>query len=281
MKSIRLSTPRGPISLVVQGKGPALILIAGLGASSRLWGDFPSILARNFTVITPDNRGIGGSREGEDFSLQGAASDLVACLDALDLDRTSLLGASMGGIIAQRCALDFPDRIRSMVIASAAARLSEHGRRIMKVFLHLLEELPPKEFGRVLMSLAFAPPFQNRYPAFVSQAAELYGLAAEDLPGARAQARHLLKGWDYHLELAQLLVPALILSGARDPVVCWEDSAELAAFLPNADFEKVEDAGHSVLAEGGEYILNKVRNFLISRAPRPSTFPQGAAGQWT
>ena len=264
MQTRHIDGPRGPVVFTDQGRGPALLLIAGLGSDSRLWGEFPAILSKNFRVITVENRGIGAARQGKTFSFSGAAADILLCLDTLDISRTSLLGVSMGGIIAQRCALDFPDRLQRLVIASAAARLSEHGRRTMSMLRTLLEYLPPAEFGKALMNLAFAPPFQNRHPAFVRQAAELYGLAPADLQGARSQADELLRSWDYREELEQLKIPALILAGERDAVVSIEDTREIADAIPGAEFLGIADAGHSVLAEGGPEVLERIIAFLLS-----------------
>lgn len=262
-----ITGPHGPISFSVQGQGPALFLLAGLGSRARLWGELPTLLSRQFTVICPENRGVGDSKDGDDFSLRSAATDIFLCLDELDIPQASLLGVSMGGIIAQQCAIAGSERINRLIIVSAAARLSEHGRRTMEMLRCLLEYLPPRDFGRALMNLAFAPPFQNRYPAFVSQAAELYGLAEEDLPGARKQADHLLQGWDFRSELARLEIPTLVLGGMRDPVVSIEDCLEPANLIPDAQFLEVPDAGHSVLAEGGEKLLNRVIAFLTPKLP--------------
>ncbi len=261
MKKI-IEGPRGPISFSVQGRGPALVLIAGLGSRARLWGELPSLLGRHFTVICPENRGVAESRGGDAFSLSSAAEDIVFCLDELGLARASLLGVSMGGIIAQRLAIDFPGRIDRLIIASAAARLSVHGRRTMEMLRDLLDFLPPRDFGRALMCLAFAPPFQNRFPAFVSQAAELYGLEDEDVPGTRGQAEHLLEGWDYRDALGKLRVPTLIISGVRDAVVSIEDSREIASLIEGSEFLSLPDAGHSVLAEGGSVVLERILDFL-------------------
>ena len=63
------------------GDGPPLVLIAGLGATCRIWGSLPELLGRQFRVIAVDNRGVGGSRAGEPFTLAGAANDLRAVLD--------------------------------------------------------------------------------------------------------------------------------------------------------------------------------------------------------
>ncbi len=257
-----VATPRGPVAGTESGTGPVLVLLAGLGATARLWGDLPPLLGRGFTVVTLDNRGVGGSRAGVPFTLEGAAADVVAVLDAHAVNRVALVGASMGGLIALATALHAPDRVRRLVVASTSGRLSAHGRRGLELFRDMLRHLPPERIGPALMGLAFAPPFQERYPGFVTTASGLYGIDPLDVPGAIAQADHLLAGWDLLPDLASLAIPTLLLAGDRDPLIAAEDTAELAAVLPRATLIRIPEAGHSVLAEGGAQLLDRVIRFL-------------------
>jgi pimeloyl-ACP methyl ester carboxylesterase len=173
MTSFRVDTPRGPVAGIETGRGAALVLVAGLGSSHRIWGDLPGVLARRFTVIAIDNRGIGGSRSGQPFSLADAALDVVAAVDGRGHHHFALLGASMGGAIALATALQAPHRVRCLVLASCAARLSGHGRRSLELLRDLLRHLPPERVGPALMTMAFAPPFSRRFPGLVDEAARL------------------------------------------------------------------------------------------------------------
>lgn len=261
MERLTISGPHGPIGVTVTGIGPPLVLLAGLGSTSQVWGQLPELLGRSSTVICPDNRGVGGSRGGDPFTIAGAGGELTAVLDALEIDRATLLGVSMGGAIALGTAIASPDRVNGLVLVSCAAHLSNHGRQTLDLLARLLDVLPPAEFGRRLMTLAFAPPFHERFPSFVSEAARLYGLAPGDVEGTRLQVRHLLQGWDLRPELPTLYEPCLVLSGARDAIVAPEDTAELAS-IPDTRLEVFPDLGHSVLAEGGENVLSRVTSFL-------------------
>ncbi len=244
------------------GHGPAVVLLAGLGSTHRIWGDLPLLLAPRHTVLCPDNRGVGESRGGESFTLEGAAAEIAALLDEHGLASAALLGASMGGHIALAAAAAFPHRVRRMVLASCAAKLSRHGRRAITLLATMIRHLPPDAVGESLMTLGFAPPFHESHSAFVTDAAALYGLAPEDAPGALKQAEHLLARDRAPLELRSLKMPTLVLAGERDPVVAVEDTAALAAALPAAELIRVPSAAHSVLAEGGGALLDRVLDFL-------------------
>jgi len=246
-----------------------LILLAGLGSTHRIWGELPQLLGRTFLVVCPDNRGVGGSHGGEPFTLHGAVDELVSVLDHLGIERAPILGASMGGLIAVSAALDIPARVDRLVLASCAAHLSRHGRRSLALLARLIEVLAPEEIGPALMTLAFAPPFQERFPGFVSEAAALYGLAPADVDGTLHQARHLLKGWDLRPRLAEVHAPTLVLAGARDAVVAVEDTATLEKLIPGAKLVTVPDAGHSVLAEAGQELLATVTSFLTLKPGPP------------
>ena len=255
----------GRIGAAVSGSGPPLLLVAGLGSTMRIWGDLPRVLAPRFTVLTVDHRGVGGSRDVTPFSLEAAADDLAAVLDERGIGRCVAVGASMGGLVVAQLLATRPERLSAAVLASTAARLTSHGRRIMALMRDLFQSLPPGRVGAALMSLAFAPRFQERFPALVDTAARQYGLDPEDVPGALAQAECLLEGWDLREALSAVSVPSLVLAGGLDPIVSRHDTEELARAL-RTELVVVPDAAHSVLAEGGRELLERVIRFAEEHA---------------
>ena len=267
MRHFTVDAPGGTMGGVVVGAGPTVVLVAGLGATHRLWGELPLVMARRCRVVAVDNRGVGGSRDGEPFTVAGMARDLVAVLDHLDAERYRLVGASLGGLIALATALAAPTRAEALVVASSAARLTTHGRRALELLRDLLRHLPPARMGAALVTLAFAPPFHGRFAGFVREAAALYGPDPADVPGALVQVEHLLQGWDLRPSLARLACPALVLTGSRDPVVAREDTAEVADALPRAKLVELSDAAHSVLAEGGGALLERVLDLVTAPSP--------------
>ncbi len=82
MNTFSIEAPNGPISGFEVGEGPPVVLLAGLGSTTRIWGNLPAVMGRNFRVIAIDNRGVGGSAMGRPFTLHGMAEDLEAVLDA-------------------------------------------------------------------------------------------------------------------------------------------------------------------------------------------------------
>ena len=262
MKALSIEAPNGTVSGIETGDGPPLVLLAGLGSTFRIWGNLPAILGRDFRVIAVDNRGVGGSTDGGPFTFAGAAEDLAAVLEELDVDRAALLGASMGGVIALHAAISHPAQFDRLAIASSAPQLTTYGRRMLEIFQDLLLYGPPERAGAALMTLAFSPSFHEKYGGFVNDAQKLYGPNEADVPGTLLQIDHMLRGWDLREWLPSVEQPSLVLYGDHDPVVSPDETKELAAGLPNVELVKVPGAAHSVLAEGGESILQTVVGFL-------------------
>ncbi|MEP6625712.1 MAG: alpha/beta hydrolase, partial [Acidimicrobiia bacterium] len=94
--------------------GPPLLMIQGLGTDSRGWALQRLALGRRYRCITIDNRGVGRTGPApEPYSLERMALDAIAVLDAEEIDRAHVMGASMGGVIAQIIGVLHPDRTRS------------------------------------------------------------------------------------------------------------------------------------------------------------------------
>ncbi|MGD1147515.1 MAG: alpha/beta hydrolase [Thermoanaerobaculaceae bacterium] len=254
--------PRGPVAYERWGEGAPLLLLAGLGSRARLWGELPRLLSHRYTVLAPDNRGVGGSREGAPFTIEGAADDAVLVLADSGFRAAGVIGVSMGGLIACGMAVRHPDAVERLVAVSCAARLTPSHRRVMRFFEIAFTRLDQAEAAEAFMAFAFGSAFSDRFPGFVDQAARLWTLDPEDLPGALAQLEHLKGGWDLRPRLAAIGCPALVLAGELDPIVPAAATRELAAVIPEARYREVAGAAHSVLAEGGSALLNEVIEFL-------------------
>jgi 3-oxoadipate enol-lactonase len=238
------------------------VLLAGLGSTARLWGELPRALTPSFTVLAPDNRGVGGSRDGEPFTLAGAADDAALAIGDAGFERAGVLGVSMGGLIACHLAARHPGLVSRLVVASCAARLTPSHRRILRFFELALTRLDPGEAAEGLMAFAFGARFADAFPGFVDEAARLWAPDPGDVEGALAQVAHLAAGFDLRPIAAAVRCPTLVLAGDSDPLASVAATRELAAAIPGARFRPVPEAGHSVLAEGGSELLAEVASFL-------------------
>lgn len=257
-----IAGPRGPIGYQLAGQGPALALLAGLGSTARLWGELVVLLARRYTVVAMDNRGVGGSRGGEPFTLTGAADDLAHLARHLGFATLAVLGVSMGGLVAVRAAARHPTLVHRLVAASCGLRSTPSHTRVLRFFELALTRLSPSEAAEVLMAFAFSSTFADAYPGFVDQAARLWAPEPADLPGALGQLAHLRAGFDLGEDAGAVTCPTLVIAGALDPIVPAAASRELASAIPGAAFREIPAAAHSVLAEGGAQLLEDLLAFL-------------------
>ena len=109
----------------VRGDGPPLLLVAGLAADGSYWLPAVDALAQRHTVVLVDNRGCGRTTPlGAPASVGAMADDCMALVRHLDLAPATLVGHSMGGMIAQACAARYPDEVDRLVLVATGARSS-------------------------------------------------------------------------------------------------------------------------------------------------------------
>ncbi len=106
----------------VQGQGPSLVLIPGMGAGHASFFRQVPVFRKQFRVITYDPRGIGrSSRTGQPYAFRALADDVAGLLDHLGIDRAHVLGQSLGGIVAQELAIGHPSRVDRLILVSTLA----------------------------------------------------------------------------------------------------------------------------------------------------------------
>ena len=104
-----------------QGSGDPILLIMGLGYPSYLWHRTRPVLNKRYRTIALDNRGSGQSdAPAGPYSIALMASDAAATLEAAGVERAHVFGLSMGGMIAQEFALQYPERLRSLILGCTA-----------------------------------------------------------------------------------------------------------------------------------------------------------------
>jgi pimeloyl-ACP methyl ester carboxylesterase len=129
----------------VIGEGEPLLLVPGLGATCRVWDSVVPQLAEHFSLILVDNRDIGLSKGRRRVrTLADYATDLVELLDYLRVDLTHVLGLSLGGIIAQRFAVDHASRVDRLVLISCTDKFTPYLLRMASLMGHSLRRFALK-----------------------------------------------------------------------------------------------------------------------------------------
>ena len=222
----------------IRGEGQPLILVHGLGGSTRVWAQNVAALARSWRVHVIDLVGFGHSR-GQRFVLCDATGLLVRLMDQLDLARASIIGHSMGGFIGASLAAHFPERLERLVLVDAAA-------------------LP---LGR--LSLRQAGRMVQRLPHLPLRLLSVLGMdALRAGPLTLSTALQQLRSMDIRRDLVCIGAPTLILWGECDATLPLAVGQRLHGYLPQATFQIIAEAGHFPMWERPTAFNRAVIQFL-------------------
>jgi 3-oxoadipate enol-lactonase len=251
----------------VAGAGRDVVLVHGLGGSRVLWGPLVEELARDARVVSYDLRGAGRTREErrEELTLERWAADLRGLAEALALERPVLVGHSLGGSIALRYALTWPDDVAGLVLIGADANLARIGDRMRRSIDAIERE--------GLEAWVAGPWSQN--PPFAAAAVErapdglaLYRamLLANDQADYVRTCAAIAACEDLSGRLGEIAAPAVVLAGLADDRTPPAHAAELAARLPRAELVELPEVGHSVPLEAPADVAAAARRLLRGEA---------------
>jgi pimeloyl-ACP methyl ester carboxylesterase len=233
---------------------PAVLLVNGFTSQLISWTDgfVDQLVAHGFRVITFDNRDTGlttkSTGEPPAYTLADMAADGMALLASLGIERAHIVGASMGGMIVQQMAIDFPDRVVSLT-----SIMSTTGDRSMGTpepeAMSLLLTPPPTErdayldhnaaLWRVLAGAHYDEArFRDRFTRSYDRAFHP--------EGAKYQMAAILAGGDRTARLAGVRCPTLVIHGKADPLVGVSGGEATAAAIPGAELLAFDDMGHDL-----------------------------------
>lgn len=262
----------GEVSLVVAEAGaggrPLLLLHGFTGAKEDFADWIEPLAASGRHVVAPDLRGHGASAKppGEDaYGIERFADDVVALLDALGWDRCTLLGHSMGGMIAQEVALRVPGRLDALILMDTSSGPVAIDPAMRDAALHVVRTRGMD----ALADLLAGRPGPLDTPASRRVLAERPGFAEENERKLRAcspamyaaMATEITERPDGLSRLAGLAVPTLVLVGEQDEPFL-EPSRRLCDTIPGARLVVVPDAGHSPQFEAPEAWWAALTGFL-------------------
>ena len=241
------------------GTGSPLLLIHGLGSSSRDWEKQVPVFAKRYQVITLDLRGHGqSSKPPGPYSIRIFTEDVVALIYQLNISPVHVVGISMGGMVAFEMATHFPKMIRSLTVVNSYPEmrveiLREH-LQVWRRFL-LLELLGMRGTGTMLSKHLFPKKEQKELrELFVSRWAE------NDKDAYRESLRAIIN-WDVERYLDKITCPVLVVASDQDYMPLEEKHAYTAK-LPDAKLVVIEDARHAVTAERPEQFNAILEEFL-------------------
>jgi pimeloyl-ACP methyl ester carboxylesterase len=245
----------------VEGSGEPLLMIQGLGYGRSGWGPAPRLLAERFRVVTFDNRGFGGSEiTPGPYTTAQLARDTLAVLDAAEVERTHVIGISLGGMIAQEFVLAAPQRVQKLVLCSTTPGGPQSVPMPEKTvaLMGRQAQLDPQEAMRLFVENALSPePPQGLVDEIVAYRTANPPDGAGWYAQASAGAAH-----DALARLGEIRVPTLVVHGTADNVVDARNAPLIADAIPGARLELFEGVGHMLPWERPEEFVALVEEFL-------------------
>jgi pimeloyl-ACP methyl ester carboxylesterase len=232
--------------------GEPLILLEGIGGDIPGWRRNIPHLAEELRVIAYDFRGNGRSdKPDEPMTVATLVEDALDLLDYLGLDAVHVYGQSMGGMVAQQLALDYPRRVRSLILGCTHPGSG-----------HAIRSRHPVPKDRPWLAL-YSPGFAEEHPDHVTEDLRMGSRNPQPSHAARRQ-REAVDAWDAYDRLPALDVPVLVLHGTEDRMIDPANARILAERIPHARLVLLEGAGHVYHSEQAEAADAAVLDFLRS-----------------
>jgi len=242
--------------------GTPVLLIQGLGMDGRGWALQRGAFGRKHRCIAPDNRGTGHSDAPPGpYDLSRMAEDAVQVLDDAGVERAHIVGASMGGVIAQIIGVLHPERVRSLTLACTACQHHEWRRELLAEWANVVSDRGMSGLMDDGMRWLIGPRLQRRFGVFVNVLARQL---VQTKPHAFvAQVDAILDASDaLRFELPKVSVPTLVITGSQDTLTPLGDAEELAELIGTSRLYVLRGAAHGLMAEAPNAFNDVVLRFL-------------------
>jgi pimeloyl-ACP methyl ester carboxylesterase len=228
----------------VYGAGEPLILLHGGLGHSDVWGNQIPALAERFKVITADSRGHGrSSRSAQPYSYALMASDVLALMDHLKIEKASILGWSDGGIIGIDIAINHPERLNKLFAFGANVNVAGLRSDIAdSVVFNKYIEVAGQDYAR----LSKTP---KEYDAFVAQIGEMWATQPDYKPE----------------QLGKITTPIAIADGEHDEGIRQEHNLEMANAIPGSKLVILKGVSHFAFVQKPDEFNQAVLDFLLAK----------------
>jgi pimeloyl-ACP methyl ester carboxylesterase len=259
-------TKVGDINLCykVGGDGQPLVMITGFASAQNTFFTLARAFGKHYRVVTFDNRGIGGSdKPAGSYSMDMMVSDTIGLMDFLGIDRAHLMGGSMGGMVAQHIAINYPQRVGKLVLFSTSADgqwLFDLAETTIPGWNHSPSDFNSADLRKLIGTMASRTsnqPFNRFMFVTLSRLQVRFG----SLKGPAGQIGAMMM--HNATERLQLIkAPTLVLTGSKDRLVPPQSSEILASRITGAKLVIIDGGSHVVAGEMAGRFKKEVLDFL-------------------
>ena len=256
------------------GNGEPVLLIPGLGATCQLWDPIVEELAEDFTLILPDNRGVGKSEsKRQPHEIHDFSADLIELMDHLQIEQTHVVGISLGGIIAQCFACDHPDLVDRLVLISTTHRFGPYLSALTDLLGHALRKFSLEQFIRTIETLSTSPIYVDAHAEEMEREIQETVKRYSSRAGVGRQLMSLCSSefseWEYNIT-----APTLVVAGEYDALIPHCYARKMADEIMGSRFVYLPDCGHNPIFEQPTTVLPLMHRFLNGEAVGEAVHPE-------
>ena len=249
----------------VHGEGFPLIMIMGLTGNTNWWDPrWIETLSEKFKIIAFDNRGAGRTDISDrEYSIKLFADDTAGLMDALGISRANVLGLSMGGMIAQELVLNYPEKVKKLVLCAThcgGAKSVQASEEVLGILTADKRGMSAEEVARMTIPLLFTEDFIKNTPGVEELVIEQITKNPISNEAFMRQMSAIMN-FDAYDRLSQIKTPTLILRGKQDILVPPENGSILEKAIPGSRLVSFENSAHGLMEETEE-VLDTILEFL-------------------
>jgi 3-oxoadipate enol-lactonase len=245
---------------VIEGKGPPLFMVHGIGARKTSWAAMARHLKDDFTCIAYDLRGHGESPKGDGpFGLDELVADLEALRAKLGIERAHVIGHSLGGMIGPAYARAHPRRVKALGLLSTAAFRTADDSAKVKAVVAAMEQKGIPQVLATLVDRWFTEKFQKESPDRIEARKQQ---VVDTDPGVFLNVFHIYAETEMAPWLHEVTAPSLVLTGEFDGGCNPRLNKQIAEALPNSELVILDGLKHAILIEASDKVAPQVARFL-------------------
>ncbi len=241
---------------------PVVMLSHSLGSSLMMWNPEMKALEPHFQVLRYDIRGHGKSEAPPGaYALEMLGEDAVALLDVLEIERVHWVGLSMGGMIGQSVALNYPNRLQSLALCDTGAAIAPEAQPIWQERIDAVREKGVESQLEPTMERWFTP-------TFLKLNSHILGVIRKEFLATPAQGYlgciYAIRKLNYLDRLSTIKIPTLVMVGEDDPGTPVSASEAMHQRIPNSKLVIIQSARHLSNVEQPEAFNTNLLTFLKS-----------------